>query len=208
MTSRPLRGLSASFETPVKRYSTGMRLRLAFAVAAHIEPPILIVDEVLAVGDAAFRERCLGRISEIGKHGRTVLFVSHDLGAVTQLCRRALWLEAGRPRADGPAGEVVTAYLESDRAGRALRAVFGQDQQGRIALSQVTILDAQHRILTSVRRGDPLRIGFQFELRERHPGLNLGIWLTNREGIKVIEDAYLDWFRGTGWTARHIRHSG
>ena len=75
-------GVERYLDTPVKRYSDGMRMRLAFAVAAHIEPPILVVDEVLAVGDAAFRERCLGRISEIGEHGRTVLFVSHDAGSI------------------------------------------------------------------------------------------------------------------------------
>src|SRR5829696_7430628 len=82
-------GVERFMDTPVKRYSTGMRLRLAFAVAAHIQPPIVVVDEVLAVGDAAFRERCLGKISEIGRRSRTVLFVSHDLGAITRVCSRA-----------------------------------------------------------------------------------------------------------------------
>lgn len=185
-------GLERFLDTPVKRYSVGMRLRLAFAVAAHIEPPIVVVDEVLAVGDSAFRDKCLGKMSEIGSHGRTVLFVSHDLGAVTRLCPRALWLEAGRRRDDGPAAEVVAAYLESG-AGRPLRVEFGEDEQGPVALTQLVIQDAGRRVLTSIRRGEPLTIMFRFELRERHPDLNLGVWLTNREGNKVIEDAYLDW---------------
>ena len=91
-------GVERFLDTPVKRYSTGMRLRLAFAVAAHIEPPILVVDEVLAVGDAEFREKCLGKMAEIGAHARTVLFVSHDLGAITRLCSRAVWLHDGALR--------------------------------------------------------------------------------------------------------------
>ncbi len=91
-------GVERFLDTPLKRYSSGMYLRLAFAVAAHLEPEILVVDEVLAVGDAAFREKCLGRMTELGREGRTVLFVSHDLGAITRLCPRALWLERGRLR--------------------------------------------------------------------------------------------------------------
>ena len=105
-------GLERFLDTPVKRYSYGMRMRLAFATAAHIEPPIVVVDEVLTVGDAEFRERCLGKMSEVGRHGRTVLYVSHDLGSVTRLCSRAIWLEHGQVQEDGPALEIVSKYLE------------------------------------------------------------------------------------------------
>jgi lipopolysaccharide transport system ATP-binding protein len=98
-------------DTPVKRYSSGMYLRLAFAVAAHLEPDILIVDEVLAVGDAAFQKKCLGKMGDVAREGRTVVFVSHNMTAVQGLCERALWLRDGRVAADGPAGEVVSAYL-------------------------------------------------------------------------------------------------
>lgn len=106
-------GVGRFLETPVKRYSTGMYMRLAFAVAAHLEPEILVIDEVLAVGDAEFQRKCLGRMSELaGGHGRTVLFVSHDLDAVNQLCHRSIWLDNGRVRADGPTTEVVNRYLQ------------------------------------------------------------------------------------------------
>ena len=98
-------GVERFLDTPVKRYSEGMRLRLAFAVAAHLEPPIVVVDEVLAVGDSAFREKCMGKMAEMGRRDRTVLFVSHDLGAITQLCARAVWLEGGHIQSDGPARE-------------------------------------------------------------------------------------------------------
>ena len=106
-------GVGRFLETPVKRYSTGMYMRLAFAVAAHLEPEILMIDEVLAVGDAEFQRKCLGRMSELaGGHGRTVLFVSHNLDAVNQLCQRSIWLDGGRLKADGPTERVVNQYLE------------------------------------------------------------------------------------------------
>lgn len=99
-------------DTPVKRYSSGMYVRLAFAVAAHLEPEILIVDEVLAVGDAQFQKKCLGKMQDVSSHeGRTVLFVSHNMGAVTSLCRKACWLERGAVRQMGTAREVVNGYL-------------------------------------------------------------------------------------------------
>jgi lipopolysaccharide transport system ATP-binding protein len=104
-------GVERFLDTPVKRYSSGMRVRLAFAVAAHLEPEILIVDEVLAVGDAEFQSRCLGKMSDVAGHGRTVLFVSHDLAALRALCTRALWLEDGRIAAEGEVAPVVDAYL-------------------------------------------------------------------------------------------------
>jgi lipopolysaccharide transport system ATP-binding protein len=98
-------------DTPVKHYSSGMYMRLAFAVAAHLEPEILLVDEVLAVGDAAFQQRCLGRMGEIAREGRTVLFVSHNMAAVNRLCSVAYWLDAGRIRQQGLPADVVSEYL-------------------------------------------------------------------------------------------------
>ncbi len=97
-------------DTPVKHYSSGMQMRLAFAVAAHLDPEVLIVDEVLAVGDAAFQQKCLGKVGEVTKSGRTVLLVSHQLNQVRRLCNRVAWLDAGRIRQIGNTAEVVTAY--------------------------------------------------------------------------------------------------
>jgi lipopolysaccharide transport system ATP-binding protein len=102
-------------DTPVKHYSSGMYMRLAFAVAAHMEPDILIVDEVLAVGDAQFQKKCLGKMGEVSRKGRTVLFVSHNMGAVLGLCQKAVWLKSGRVNLVGPAQEVVSEY-GSDQA--------------------------------------------------------------------------------------------
>src|SRR5665647_958385 len=106
-------------DTPVKRYSSGMYMRLAFAVAAHLESDILAVDEVLAVGDAAFQRKCLGRMDDVRRQGRTVLFVSHNLQAVRSLCGRCAWLDAGRLRYAGEAQEVVTTYLADGMVGSA-----------------------------------------------------------------------------------------
>lgn len=100
-------------DTPVKRYSSGMYMRLAFAVAAHLEPEILIVDEVLAVGDAAFQRKCLNKMEDVGQQGRTVLFVSHNMNAVTRLCERVILLDGGRIVDDGSPHQVVTSYLQS-----------------------------------------------------------------------------------------------
>lgn len=115
-------GVERFIDTPVKRYSSGMYLRLAFAVAAHLEPEILIVDEVLAVGDAQFQKRCLGKMEEVSHQGRTVLFVSHNMPAVTRLCPRTILLNEGRLVQDGPSHEVATAYLRTGLGTAAVRS--------------------------------------------------------------------------------------
>jgi ABC-type polysaccharide/polyol phosphate transport system ATPase subunit len=108
-------GIPKFIDTPVKRYSSGMYVRLAFSVAAHLEPEILLVDEVLAVGDAEFQQRCLGRMEDLSGTGRTVLFVSHNMQAVNQLCDRAILLEGGALTLDGSPSDVITRYLHSSQ---------------------------------------------------------------------------------------------
>lgn len=114
-------GVEKFLDTPVKRYSSGMRVRLAFAVAAHLEPEILIVDEVLAVGDAEFQKKCLNKMQDVGGEGRTVLFVSHNMPAVTRLCERVVMIGDGRLIDDGPTDRVVNAYLHAGRDTTRLR---------------------------------------------------------------------------------------
>jgi lipopolysaccharide transport system ATP-binding protein len=115
-------GIEKFIDTPVKRYSSGMYVRLAFSVAAHLEPEILLVDEVLAVGDAEFQRRCLGRMEDMSGTGRTILFVSHNMQAINQLCDRAILLEGGGIAADGQTAEVVTRYLQSTHGTGSRRA--------------------------------------------------------------------------------------
>lgn len=114
-------GVSRFLDTPVKRFSSGMYMRLAFAVAAHLEPEILLVDEVLSVGDAQFQKKCLGKMAEVGRSGRTVLFVSHSMPAIARLCTRVVLLERGEVVADGAAGDVVRQYLGTNDANLAAR---------------------------------------------------------------------------------------
>ena len=109
-------------DTPVKRYSSGMYVRLAFAVAAHLEPEILIVDEVLAVGDTQFQKKCLGKMEDVGREGRTILFVSHNIAAVTRLCRRAVWLEGGKVKELGEVNDVCSRYLAAGSSSDSCRS--------------------------------------------------------------------------------------
>lgn len=112
-------GVEKFLDTPVKRYSSGMKVRLAFAVAANLEPEILIIDEVLAVGDAEFQQKCLNKMEAVGKQGRTVLFVSHNMGAISRLCERVIWIHQGRLIRDGNSEEVISAYLNAGTSGHA-----------------------------------------------------------------------------------------
>ncbi len=110
-------GVEAFIDTPVKRYSSGMTVRLGFAVAAHLKPEIMIVDEVLAVGDAAFQAKCMGKMSSLGSEGRTILFVSHNMAAIEKLTRKSFVLENGRVTFEGPSAEAVSSYLERTSSG-------------------------------------------------------------------------------------------
>jgi homopolymeric O-antigen transport system ATP-binding protein len=158
-------GVEAFIDTPVKRYSSGMSVRLAFAVAAHLEPEILLVDEVLAVGDAEFQRRCLGRMEELSDSGRTVLFVSHQMQAVSQLCDRAVQLEKGRIVNEGPAGDVVARYLQT--AGGAGSEITWPDLETapgdtlvRLRSVRVVLEDGSTTDVVDVRRSVGIEIGF------------------------------------------------
>src|ERR1044071_8373052 len=106
-------GVEQFIDTPIKRYSSGMRLRLGFAVAAHLDPDVLLVDEVLAVGDAGFQKKCINAMEGLRGSGRTVFFVSHNLAAVENLCSRGIWIDSGKLRMDGPTKDVIAAYMGS-----------------------------------------------------------------------------------------------
>lgn len=140
--------IEAFLDTPVKFYSSGMYMRLAFSVAAHLEPEILIVDEVLAVGDIGFQKKCLGKMRDIGATGRTVLFVSHDMNSISRLCRRAIWIESGQVKGDGAAAEVVGNYLnEQTKTGSERHWEDGDKAPGNefARLRGVRIVDADRR---------------------------------------------------------------
>ncbi|MFC1531338.1 ABC transporter ATP-binding protein [Gemmatimonadota bacterium] len=175
-------------DTPVKHYSSGMGLRLAFAVAAHLEPEILIVDEVLAVGDAAFQQKCLGKMGEVAEAGRTVLLVSHNMGAITRLCERALLLSAGDLVLDGPAGEVVSTYLSAGKPNVSSweRSRDGGDESdGHAVLESVRILDGAHAPADILSFDEGLQVEIGYTLSDSIRGLAVLCAVVNDRGEVV-----------------------
>jgi lipopolysaccharide transport system ATP-binding protein len=163
-------GVDQFLDTPVKRYSSGMYVRLAFSVAAHLEPEILLVDEVLAVGDAEFQRRSLGRMEDLSGTGRTVVFVSHNMHAIAQLCDRVILLEDGRIVQDGPSGEVVARYLQTGH-GSASEAVFPDLEAapggGFVRIRSIRVVDETSSLVDAVdvRRAVGIEIAFTVLLR-------------------------------------------
>ncbi len=184
-------GVERFLDTPVKRYSSGMWLRLAFAVAAHVDPDVVIVDEVLAVGDAEFQRRCLGRMSEFGQEGRTVLFVSHDIGAVAQLCRRALWLEDARLRADGPAHDVIDAYLRT-MVSPASRAHISLAPDNPIQDLSIALVDKGGTAIDALQRDEPLVFDLRFASRQRLLLFDAAVYVLNSSKLQVLSENLSD----------------
>ena len=160
-------GVEKFIDTPVKRYSSGMKVRLAFSVAAHLEPEILIIDEVLAVGDADFQKKCLNKMENVGKQGRTVFFVSHNMPAVTRLCDRVILLEEGRLIEDGPPHQIVAAYLNSDLGTTAAREWMDPAKapsSGIARLIAVRVRDEGGRVSESINIQQPFTIEMEYEV--------------------------------------------
>jgi lipopolysaccharide transport system ATP-binding protein len=161
-------------DTPVKRYSSGMQLRLAFAVAAHLEPEILIIDEVLSVGDLAFQQKCLGRMETVAREGRTVLFVSHNLTAVSKLCSRSMLLEAGRQIAMGDSNEVIADYVRSVGTAAGTPLIDRDDRRGSGELRFTEIsFESDGRPTDSPTTGEPLEILLRYRTRDERPLKNV-----------------------------------
>lgn len=161
-------------DTPVKHYSSGMYLRLAFAVAAHLEPEILIVDEVLAVGDARFQKKCLNKMQDVGKQGRTVLFVSHNMQAIARLCERTILLEDGQVKADGPSNQVVSVYLNTGLGTLAAREWPDPQKApgGEVArLQRVRVRTEEGQVTDTMDIRRPIALEMEYEILK--PGLHL-----------------------------------
>jgi len=191
-------------DTPVKRYSTGMYMRLAFAVAAHFESDILIVDEVLAVGDAAFQAKCLGRIADLGASGRTVIFVSHSMPSILRLCTRALLLDRGQRVTDGPTHEVIRTYLESELGKSSERRWASiEDAPGdRVAkLRSIRVLPGDGNSSDEIDIRQPIEIEVEFVSEapgELRPSVNLHFY--NDEGVCLFVSN--DWNDRQSWARR------
>ena len=176
-------------DTPVKRYSSGMYLRLAFAVAAHLEPEILVVDEVLAVGDAEFQKKCLGKMSDVAQQGRTVLFVSHNMSAVLRLTQETLVVDHGKLLMRGPTPEAIDYYLSKGLTEEGQKVW----QPEEIATASkpfkpiaIRILNKQGDIAEVVRSTEPFTIEIEYELKKQIKGLRVGIYLLTTRGEYIF----------------------
>ena len=178
-------GVEKFIDTPVKRYSSGMYVRLAFAVAAHLEPEILFVDEVLSVGDAEFQRRCLGRMEELANTGRTVVFVSHQLTSVAQLCDRAIWIDRGRLVGDGDAADMIATYLHQTRTSGTERVWTAETAPGndlaRIREIRALAHEGMPPGVVDVRR--PIGIEIVFDVLRDGKPLFPKLKLIDREGV-------------------------
>ena len=175
-------------DTPVKRYSSGMYVRLAFAVAAHLEPEILIVDEVLAVGDAEFQKKCLGKMGEVTKEGRTILFVSHNMAAVQTLCPRAIALRNGKLVEDGKSTEVIRSYLGSmASAPEDIYSLSNPDRtnSGEFRFLSGCILDLDGHPTENVISGQPIAVQFTYEADRDLDDLGIGFTIFDEADIAV-----------------------
>jgi lipopolysaccharide transport system ATP-binding protein len=177
--------LERFLETPLKHYSSGMHMRLAFAVAAHLEPEILLVDEVLAVGDLAFQRKCLAKIEDVVHERRTVLFVSHNLAAIQRLCPQALLLGDGALVEIGPTPLVVERYLR-DGSGTALAWTRTRPPAASAAIERVFVCDAAGQPVSYVTSADTLRVGVEWRLAERVPRVQLSVGLLDAGGDQIF----------------------
>jgi len=181
-------GVEKFLDTPVKRYSSGMKVRLAFAVAANLEPEILIVDEVLAVGDAEFQRKCLNKMEDVGKKGRTVLFVSHNMGAISRLCDRAIWLQQGRLMLDGNVEEVISAYLNAGTSGHAVWELDNYKQENSdVVLIKARLLNHESKeptILTDFN--NPIEVEVEYDILRMCRNTSIMIRITDAQGNVIF----------------------
>jgi lipopolysaccharide transport system ATP-binding protein len=182
-------GIENFIDTPVKRYSSGMRVRLAFAVAAYMEPEILLIDEVLAVGDARFQKKCLDKMKDVGRQGRTVIFVSHNMPAVTRLCPRTLLLNGGSVQVDGNSERVVSAYMHAEKALKAERKWYDVTKAPGdevVRLLAVRVKTEDDRIAEAVDIRHP--VGIEMEYEVLRPGHDVRVYyhVINDEGIEAF----------------------
>lgn len=183
--------LEPFMDTPVKRYSSGMFLRLGFAIAAHMEADILLVDEVLAVGDADFQRRCMGKMNEVERSGRTVLFVSHNLDAIARLCATSVWLDKGRVQRIGPSEQVIGDYMHSS-APHSNEVTFEPNASKSAQIVAVSLLDAEGNESPTLTTRAEARITVDVVVNEAIPALDISCLVATRSGTALIDESLSD----------------
>jgi len=180
-------GIEPFVDTPVKRYSSGMYVRLAFAVAAHLEPEILLVDEVLAVGDASFQRKCLGTMDRVAREGRTILLVSHNSGSIRQLCPRCIWVDRGRIRQDGDAAPVLDAYLaEAGFTGSRPFSEYPEDESKAVQIRSARLVNQSGEPAQSFSCDEPVGIELRYQVRRPLKGVYGCFQVMRGDGMPVL----------------------
>lgn len=190
--------IEAFLDTPVKHYSTGMYMRLAFSVAAHLDPEVLIVDEVLAVGDVGFQKKCLRKMRSVGESGRTVIFVSHDMQSITRLCRRVIWLKDGELKSDGEARHTVGEYLhEQSQTGAEKAWEDAENSPGNdvVRLRAVRVRGADGAITSSIDIRREVSVEIEYEILAGGKVIVPSVQLNNEQGACIFVSH--DW--NSGW---------
>lgn len=187
-------GVGKFINTPVKRYSSGMRIRLGFAVAAHIDPEILMIDEVLAVGDAEFQSKCLGKMGQVVSEGRTVLFVSHNMGAITDLCDEAIWIDDGQVRLIGPSRDVVSAYLSAGEQAQGIWMAPADSTSGgdELRFRSLKLLNEKNEPMTYMDHDGEASLEVTFDIPSPVRCLSITCQIHNSHGVLVYESMTSD----------------
>jgi lipopolysaccharide transport system ATP-binding protein len=191
-------GVQKFIDTPVKRYSSGMRVRLAFSVAAHLDPEILIIDEVLAVGDYEFQNKCIGKMQDVAKGGKTILFVSHNMAAISQLCTRAILLKQGEKIADGSVNEIIDAYKNAN--------IQHQSDFGFVKLPpsndlpfqllELSLKNKQNEVLNHFEQIEEINISLRFRITKKSPNYYINLTLRNQNEVAVFTTTDEDYTEG------------
>ncbi len=179
-------------DTPIKRYSTGMQVRLAFAVAAHLEPEVLLIDEVLAVGDIAFQKKCLGKMEDVAKGGRTVIFVSHNMQAVGKLCSKGILLDNGKITYMGDISETINHYTKHTLPSEEAELSFPPDPEKKVQIQRLKLLNHQGEPTIQLDRDFPFQLVTEYQIREEIVGAHIGLTIDRVDGLRVCFSRDID----------------
>jgi len=179
-------GIERFLDVPVKRYSSGMQVRLAFSVAAHLEPEILLIDEVLAVGDAEFQRKCLGKMDEVALGGRTVLFVSHDMGAITKLCRKTILIDSGKIVSFDETMNVVSKYLLDSRESANGEISLPNNLEKAMCLREIKVHNIRTKSSGRILRHEPIMVSVMYDVNQQTTGAHVLVYLETFDGTVIL----------------------
>jgi lipopolysaccharide transport system ATP-binding protein len=192
-------------DTPVKHYSSGMYLRLAFAVAAHLNPEVLLVDEVLAVGDAAFQKKCLGKMRDVSSEGRTVILVSHDMSAINQLCNQAIWIDSGKLKMCGMTHKVIEAYLMTGSSTTSIWYPPSDSLEREFQFISAKLVSRENQIISVLHYNSQFQVNIEYEVFDRLKDLAIICGIADSHGNRIWTSWDTD---GKGWRKGTIKAPG